>query len=108
MDAGVSICGHNIIKFDLPAIQKLYPDFHYRKKQVFDTLVASRLIYSDLNEVDMGRMKKHPDSRENTGTGSNSRQENLTRKEMSGNSSVRKCWTTVYRMWMSPFPCTGN
>ena len=57
----MSICGHNIIKFDLPAIQKLFPDFHYRKEQVFDTLVASRLIYSDLNDVDMGLMKKNPE-----------------------------------------------
>ena len=61
LDSGMILCGHNIIKFDIPAIQKLYPDFHYSKEQVFDTLVASRLIYSDLNEVDMGWMKKHPD-----------------------------------------------
>jgi DNA polymerase I-like protein with 3'-5' exonuclease and polymerase domains len=46
-----TVIGHNIIKFDIPAIQKLYPTFKINGK-AFDTLVASRLIYSDMKERD--------------------------------------------------------
>lgn len=52
------IGGHNIIKFDLPVIQKLYPWFTYDRAQVFDTLVATRLIYSNLKDIDSGLLKK--------------------------------------------------
>lgn len=46
------ISGHNVIKYDLPVIQKLYPWFTVQREKVFDTLVASRLIHSDLRETD--------------------------------------------------------
>lgn len=36
---------HNGIKFDIPAIQKLYPQFDLPKDRVVDTLVLSRLIF---------------------------------------------------------------
>lgn len=48
------IAGHNIIKFDLPLIKKIYGE-KFRMphwKQVEDTLVLSRLIYSELAEID--------------------------------------------------------
>ena len=48
------ISGHNIIKFDLPLIKKIYGE-KFRMphwKQVEDTLVLSRLIYSELAEID--------------------------------------------------------
>lgn len=45
------IIGHNIIKFDIPAIQKLYPWWKPTGK-VTDTLVISRLIWTDLAEED--------------------------------------------------------
>lgn len=38
------IIGHNVIFFDLPVLQKLYPSFTYNK-QVIDTLVCTRLIW---------------------------------------------------------------
>jgi len=41
------LIGHNIICFDIPAIQKVYPGFK-PKGQVTDTLVLSRLIKADL------------------------------------------------------------
>lgn len=41
------LIGHNAIKFDLPAISKVYPWFTYNGL-VTDTLVLTRLIYSDL------------------------------------------------------------
>ena len=41
------IVGHNIIGFDIPAIQKVYPNWKPKGK-VTDTLVLSRLIKADL------------------------------------------------------------
>ena len=41
---------HNIIKFDLPALKKVY-DFNYKGK-LRDTLVLTRLIWSDIKERD--------------------------------------------------------
>lgn len=52
------IGGHNIIRYDLPVLQKLYPWFTYDKAQVFDTLVASRLIWSEIKTIDSGLLKK--------------------------------------------------
>jgi DNA polymerase I len=46
------IIGHNLIKFDLPAIQKLYPSFLVNQENVIDTLVLSRLIHSDMRSSD--------------------------------------------------------
>jgi len=46
------ICGHNIIKFDIPALQKIYPSFQPQEANIIDTLVLSRLIYADLAEQD--------------------------------------------------------
>ena len=45
------IIGHNILGFDIPAIQKIYPDFKERAKQT-DTLVLSQLIKGDLKNED--------------------------------------------------------
>lgn len=44
------IIGHNILKFDIPAIQKLHPSFTY--KEATDTLTMSRLIFTDMWERD--------------------------------------------------------
>lgn len=44
------LIGHNIILYDIPYIQKLYA-FQY--KNVFDTLTASRLIYTNMFDMDM-------------------------------------------------------
>ena len=45
------IIGHNIIKFDLPAIKKLYPTFEPTGK-IIDTLILSRLFWPALDETD--------------------------------------------------------
>lgn len=50
------IIGHNIINFDIPALQKLYPGFSPKGK-VTDTLVLSSLIYTNLKDIDLGLMK---------------------------------------------------
>lgn len=52
------ILGHNIIGFDIPAIQKLYPWFEPKGK-VTDTLVLSRLIKANLIEEDAARQFSH-------------------------------------------------
>ena len=54
------IVGHNIIKFDIPVLKKLYG--FKTKAKVFDTIVATRLIWSDLMDSDMRRVhnKNYP------------------------------------------------
>ena len=51
MDAE-QVIGHNIIKFDLPAIQKVYPWFQIDEAKVFDTMTATRLIWTNLKDKD--------------------------------------------------------
>ena len=59
---GYKVCGHNIINYDIPALQKLNPEFHYKEENIIDTLVLSRLIYSNIKATDHGliRAKKLP------------------------------------------------
>lgn len=56
MEADVLI-GHNILKFDIPALQKVYPWFKPKAKLV-DTLVLSRLIYPEIANMDYGMAEK--------------------------------------------------
>lgn len=53
------IGGHNVICYDLPVLEKLY-GFKY-EGEVFDTLVASRLIYPNMKEKDL--LKRTVDNR---------------------------------------------
>lgn len=46
------IVGHNVIKFDLPILQKIVPGFSIDPKKVLDTLVCTRLIWSNLQDTD--------------------------------------------------------
>ena len=47
------IVGHNIIKFDIPVLKKFY---NFKPKgKVFDTIVATRLLYPDVKERDFKR-----------------------------------------------------
>lgn len=58
---GGKLCGHNVIAYDIPALEKLYPEiFHVsynQQGQVVDTLVLARLIYSNIDVIDLGLMK---------------------------------------------------
>jgi DNA polymerase I-like protein with 3'-5' exonuclease and polymerase domains len=56
MEADI-IVGHNIIKFDLPALQKLYPWFTYDRKKVLDTIIMSRLIWTQIVDTDMAKIR---------------------------------------------------
>ena len=51
------ISGHNIVKFDIPTIQKLYSDFKPKGK-IFDTLLMSKLVYPDVGEIDDRKIRK--------------------------------------------------
>ena len=51
------IIGHNIIKFDIPALQKVFPWFQPKGK-ITDTLICSRLIWSDISDHDLKQVRK--------------------------------------------------
>lgn len=54
------IVGHNIINYDIPVLEKLYPFFRVTRemrKQVIDTLVLSHLMFSDISDRDFGLVR---------------------------------------------------
>lgn len=55
---GSRIVGHNIISFDIPAIQKVFPWFEVKHEQVTDTLMMSRMIWPDIVNTDMNKIRK--------------------------------------------------
>lgn len=53
------LIGHNIIRFDLPALQKVYPDFHVPfTTAIRDTMIMARLRWPTLREIDSAAMRK--------------------------------------------------
>lgn len=52
------VVGHNVIKFDLPVIQKLYPWFTYDPAKVLDTLVCTRLVWPNIKDHDADLIRK--------------------------------------------------
>jgi DNA polymerase-1 len=52
------IVGHNIIKYDLAVIEKLYPGVQFNRDKVFDTLVATRLIWANIKDTDNVLLKQ--------------------------------------------------
>lgn len=54
------IAGHNILGYDIPAIQKLYPWWNHTGK-VFDTLVACRIVWPHIKELDFRFAEKTPE-----------------------------------------------
>lgn len=55
---GYLVAGHNVLKFDIPAITKIYPWFRVPHRAVLDTLVLGRLMFPDLIELDTGLKAK--------------------------------------------------
>lgn len=57
--SGYNIVGHNICKFDIPALKKLKGErFAFDIRDVcIDTLVLARLIYSNIKDTDVGLMR---------------------------------------------------
>jgi DNA polymerase I-like protein with 3'-5' exonuclease and polymerase domains len=58
--SGRQIAGHNIIRHDIPLIDKFFPGFWAAvpRELIVDTLVASRLIWTDLEDIDNRALKK--------------------------------------------------
>lgn len=50
------VAGQNIIGYDVPAIQKLYPWF--KPRRMFDTKVAAQVIWTNLIDVDMALLRR--------------------------------------------------
>ena len=65
------VIGHNIIDYDIPALQKVYPGFEILGK-VTDTLILSRLCEANLAEKDVIRHTKDPEKFPKRLTGSHS------------------------------------
>jgi DNA polymerase-1 len=57
--AADELIGHNIIKFDIPALKKVYPDFTPRAR-LLDTLVLARLFWPELKKSDAALRLKLP------------------------------------------------
>lgn len=57
--SGYNIVGHNICKFDIPALKKLKGErFAFDVRDVcIDTLVLARLIYANIKDTDVGLMR---------------------------------------------------
>jgi DNA polymerase-1 len=51
------LIGHNIIGFDIPAIQKVMPNWK-TNATLRDTLIISRLIWTNVKDIDFGLVKK--------------------------------------------------
>jgi DNA polymerase-1 len=58
MNTDQEIGGHNVIKYDVPVLSKLY-NFKVTESKVVDTLVLSRLIYPDLGDIDAKLLAKN-------------------------------------------------
>jgi DNA polymerase I len=55
------IVGHNVIKFDLPALRKIYPGLQLKSNlQYYDTLVVSRVMCPELEPVDAAKFSHIP------------------------------------------------
>lgn len=48
--------GHNIIDYDIPVLERIL-NWNFSDKQIFDTLVASKLVYADIKDADVWRVK---------------------------------------------------
>lgn len=57
LEAADEIAGHNVLSFDVPAIQKVYPSFQ-PKGRVIDTLVYSRIIWTNIRDIDLRAIRK--------------------------------------------------
>jgi len=52
------LVGHNIVNYDIPALHKLYPKFNWKNRQVFDTMLMSKLVCADIVITDLKLLKE--------------------------------------------------
>lgn len=57
LDPEYRIVGHNVIKYDVPVLRKLYPWFSIPEASVVDTLVYARLLWPDRKVADKRLVK---------------------------------------------------
>lgn len=50
------LIGHNIVGFDIPALHKLYPNFNWKNRKATDTIILSKLVETQLEKTDLGRI----------------------------------------------------
>jgi len=55
---GRTVAGHNIIRYDNPVLSLFYETFYAHPDQVLDTLVVSRLIWTDLFDIDQRAIRR--------------------------------------------------
>lgn len=59
---GATLCGHNVINYDIPVLAKLFPSFFIvtpeLEKRVVDTLVLSRLVHSNIEDTDARLLRR--------------------------------------------------
>lgn len=53
------LVAHNGIGFDIPVVNKLFPEFTLDPRKCFDTLVVSRLIWSDIIDMDWTKIRNN-------------------------------------------------
>lgn len=58
LESAEIICGHNVISYDIPVINKIYPWFQCTAL-VVDTLLLSRLYHPDMLALDKKRNQSH-------------------------------------------------
>lgn len=58
MNRAKLLVGHNIIKFDLPMLKKLHG--FKPKGEIFDTIIATRLLFPDIRDADFKRGNDFP------------------------------------------------
>ena len=58
VDSDELVAGHNIIAFDIPAIQKIYPWFYIDGDRIRDTLVLVKIASPDIKNSDMQAWKR--------------------------------------------------
>ena len=75
------LIGHNIISFDIPALDKVFNWSPRPEVQIQDTLIMSRLMYPDMKERDW-----------------HSRKVSLVKVNRYSTTSVLTCSTTVHVM----------
>lgn len=59
--AADTIVAHHALGYDLPVIEKFFGANLAEHAKVFDTLVASRIVWPDMRELDYGRVNAHPE-----------------------------------------------
>lgn len=52
------LVAHNLFRFDLPVLERFYPDLDLSKVQLIDTLILGQLVYPRLRMTDAQRVKK--------------------------------------------------